>query len=358
MKKTGKIMKFNSSEVVDNNIDLKNLVKVSKEGYKDKEMSSKDLSRVEDNNKCFVEMTTVVANIKVSVTNVQYDKAYRILENQDNKEDDRVKCNEEVRNLVNGVAGMEIDSGRNGDSNSDGMGVDDVMINLSKEDANHDSHKELLEKCHNLRYPERIYNGDDLLNQQKKQKGNSEKITNHFTHVIRRVKKGSSPRYSKKTSLDNIKHGEQVDVLARRKRGALYTYIRLGDLDKGTKNGATFDRWEFDARERLKKKLTIYINFKVRSRFRNFHRWKWRKQKIQVVQIVNLRIERGTLTCGNGQRGKRKIDPQVILDKRMQGGDKVVYVLVLVQWASGIVGATWNWIEDVMKSFIRFFLDA
>ncbi|GKE04357.1 hypothetical protein Tco_1396375 [Tanacetum coccineum] len=143
MKKTGKIMKFNSSEVVDNNIDLKNLVKVSKEGYKDKEMSSKDLSRVEDNNKCFVEMTTVVANIKVSVTNVQYDKAYRILENQDNKEDDGVKCNEEVRNLVNGVASMEIDSGRNGDSNSDGMGVDDVVINFSKEDVNRDSHKEV-----------------------------------------------------------------------------------------------------------------------------------------------------------------------------------------------------------------------
>ncbi|GKC03546.1 hypothetical protein Tco_0995156 [Tanacetum coccineum] len=138
-----------SSEVVDNNIDLKNLVKVSKEGDKDEEMSSKDLT-------------------------------YRILENQDNKEDDGVKCNEEVRNFVNGVAGMEIDSGRNGDSNSDAMDVDDVVINLSKEDANRDSHKEVKTKksmeCGNeggnaatwcfdaYRYPECIYNGDDLLN--------------------------------------------------------------------------------------------------------------------------------------------------------------------------------------------------
>ncbi|GJT17405.1 hypothetical protein Tco_0876111 [Tanacetum coccineum] len=169
-----------SSEVVDNNIDSKNLVEVSKEGDKDEEMSSKDLSRDEDNNTCFVEMTTVVANIGMSVTNFQYNKAYHILENQDNKEDDGVKCNEEVRNFINGVAGMEIDSGRNGDSNSDAMGVDDVVINLSKEDVNRDSYKEvknikeyggkqdgnnkednelvlgvkLLEKCHNVRYVE------------------------------------------------------------------------------------------------------------------------------------------------------------------------------------------------------------
>ncbi|GJT81496.1 hypothetical protein Tco_1055838 [Tanacetum coccineum] len=53
------------------------------------------------------------------------------------------------------------------------------------------------------------------------------------------------------------------------------------------------------------------------------------------------------------------VGPQVILDKRMQkGGDKVVYVFVLVGWASGTVGATWKCIEDVMKSFIRFSLDA
>ncbi|GJW34690.1 hypothetical protein Tco_0057610 [Tanacetum coccineum] len=85
---------------------------VSKEGDKDEEMSSKYLSGVEDNN------------------------TY-------NKEDYGVKCNEEVRNLVNGIAGMQIDSGRNGDSNFDVMGVDDVIINLSKEDANRDSHKEV-----------------------------------------------------------------------------------------------------------------------------------------------------------------------------------------------------------------------
>ncbi|GJY25741.1 hypothetical protein Tco_0400467 [Tanacetum coccineum] len=87
----------------------------------------------------------------MSVTNFQYNKAYRILENQDNKEDDGVKCNKEVRNFVNGVAGIEIDSGRNGDSNSDAMDVDDVVINLSKEDANR---VKLLEKCHNVRYVE------------------------------------------------------------------------------------------------------------------------------------------------------------------------------------------------------------
>ncbi|GJX65939.1 hypothetical protein Tco_0300282, partial [Tanacetum coccineum] len=134
---------FGSTEVVDNNIDLKNLVEVSKEGDKDEEMSSKDLSRVVDNNTCYVEMTTKVANIRVSVTNVQYDKAYHLLEIQDNKEDDGVKCNEEVRNLVNGVPGMEIDSGRSGNSNSDAMEFDDVMINLDKEDAKRDSQKEV-----------------------------------------------------------------------------------------------------------------------------------------------------------------------------------------------------------------------
>ncbi|GKC70395.1 hypothetical protein Tco_1116278 [Tanacetum coccineum] len=132
-----------SSEVVDDNIDLKNFVEVSKKGNKDEEMSSKDLSGVEDNNTCFVEMTTEVTNIRVSVTNVQYDKAYRLLEYQDNKEDDGVKCNEEVRNLVNGVPGMEIDLGRNGDSNSDDMEVNDVALNLVKEDAKCDSHKEV-----------------------------------------------------------------------------------------------------------------------------------------------------------------------------------------------------------------------
>ncbi|GKC55925.1 hypothetical protein Tco_1083523 [Tanacetum coccineum] len=99
-------------------------------------MSSKDLSGVVDNNTCFVEMTTEVANIRVSVTNVQYDKAYRLLENQDNKVDDGVKCNEDERDLVNGVPGMEIDSRRNGDLNYDAMGVDDVVINSSKEDVN------------------------------------------------------------------------------------------------------------------------------------------------------------------------------------------------------------------------------
>ncbi|GJU75834.1 hypothetical protein Tco_1272904 [Tanacetum coccineum] len=125
-----------SSEVADNNIDLKNLVEVSKKGDKDEEMSSKDLSGVEDNNTCFVEMTTEVANIRVSVTNVQYDKAYRLLENQDNKEDDGVKCNEDVRDLVNVVPGMEIDSRRNGNSNYDAIGADDVVINSSKEDVN------------------------------------------------------------------------------------------------------------------------------------------------------------------------------------------------------------------------------
>ncbi|GJX65938.1 hypothetical protein Tco_0300281 [Tanacetum coccineum] len=82
-------------------------------------------------------MTTKVANIRVSVTNVQYDKAYRLLE------DDGVKCNEEVRNLVKGVPGMEIDSGRSGNSNFDAMEFDDVMINLDKEDAKRDSKKEV-----------------------------------------------------------------------------------------------------------------------------------------------------------------------------------------------------------------------
>ncbi|GJV66326.1 NAC domain-containing protein [Tanacetum coccineum] len=99
----GEDHEFESSEVVDNNIDLKNLVEVSKKGDKDEEMSSKDLSGVEDNNICFVEMTTKVANIK---------------------------------DLVNGVPGMEIDSHRNGDSNYDAMGVNDVVINSSKEDVN------------------------------------------------------------------------------------------------------------------------------------------------------------------------------------------------------------------------------
>ncbi|GJY50134.1 hypothetical protein Tco_0440090 [Tanacetum coccineum] len=34
-----------------------------------------------------------------------------------------------------------------------------------------------------------------------------------------------------------------------------------------------------------------------------------------------------------------------------KGGDKVVYVLMLIQWASGIVGVTWKWIEDASWSW-------
>nr|GEZ95581.1 triosephosphate isomerase, cytosolic-like [Tanacetum cinerariifolium] len=45
--------------------------------------------------------------------------------------------------LVNGVAGIEIDLGGNMYSNSDYMNVDDVGINLSKEDMNCDFHKEV-----------------------------------------------------------------------------------------------------------------------------------------------------------------------------------------------------------------------
>ncbi|GKE09571.1 hypothetical protein Tco_1413122, partial [Tanacetum coccineum] len=66
-----------------------------------------------------------------------------ILENQDKKVDDGVKWKEEERNLVNGVAGMEVDSGGNGYSNSDVMDVDDVVINLRKEDANRAFHEEV-----------------------------------------------------------------------------------------------------------------------------------------------------------------------------------------------------------------------
>nr|GEV87354.1 quinone oxidoreductase PIG3 [Tanacetum cinerariifolium] len=68
-----------------------------------------------------------------------------------------------------------------------------------------------------------------------------------------------------KFNLDNITHGKQVDVLDRRKRGALYEYIRLRDLYKSTKNGATFDRLEFDAKRRLKKKLTDYRRLYIRQ---------------------------------------------------------------------------------------------
>nr|GFA64115.1 hypothetical protein [Tanacetum cinerariifolium] len=50
---------------------------------------------------------------------------------------------ENGRDLVNGVAGMEVDSGGNGYSNSDVMDVDDVGINLSKEDVNRDFHEEV-----------------------------------------------------------------------------------------------------------------------------------------------------------------------------------------------------------------------
>nr|GEV97399.1 hypothetical protein [Tanacetum cinerariifolium] len=50
---------------------------------------------------------------------------------------------ENGRDLVNGVAGMEVDSGGNGYSNSDVMDVDDVRINLSKSDANCDFHEEV-----------------------------------------------------------------------------------------------------------------------------------------------------------------------------------------------------------------------
>ncbi|GKB39792.1 hypothetical protein Tco_0884734 [Tanacetum coccineum] len=96
-----------------------------KEGDKDEEMSSKYLSGVEDNNTCFVEMTTVVANIRVSVTNVQHNKAYRILENQDNKEDYGVKCNEEERIVNDSWAGNAKDFRVEWDiSNFDVMGVE------------------------------------------------------------------------------------------------------------------------------------------------------------------------------------------------------------------------------------------
>nr|GEV05086.1 putative reverse transcriptase domain-containing protein [Tanacetum cinerariifolium] len=43
----------------------------------------------------------------------------------------------------NGVAGIEVDSGGNGYSNSDVMDADDVGINLSKEDANRDFHEKV-----------------------------------------------------------------------------------------------------------------------------------------------------------------------------------------------------------------------
>ncbi|GJV39993.1 hypothetical protein Tco_1418433 [Tanacetum coccineum] len=82
-----------------------------------------------------------------------------------------------------------------------------------------------------------------------------------------------------KFNLDNITHGKQVDVLDKRKRDALYEYIRLRDLYKSTKNGATFDRLEFDAKRRLKKKLTGNINFKFRGRFKGLHRLRWRRWK-------------------------------------------------------------------------------
>nr|GEU65095.1 hypothetical protein [Tanacetum cinerariifolium] len=105
----GEDHEIESSEVVDNNIDLKILVEVRKERDKDEGISSKELSRVKDNNTYFMEMTAVFANIRMSVTIFQYNKAYHIMENQDNKKDNWVKCNEEVRNFVNSVAGMEID---------------------------------------------------------------------------------------------------------------------------------------------------------------------------------------------------------------------------------------------------------
>nr|GEY04216.1 hypothetical protein [Tanacetum cinerariifolium] len=113
------------------------------------------------------------------------------------------------------------------------------------------------------RFSEYIHDGDDLLNQPK------------ITCVDKRVTKVLSPRHSKTTNLDNIKRGEHVDVRARIKRCALYTYFRLGDLDKRAKKGEIFYCLEFDARRRPKKKRTSNVNFKFRSRFKGFHRWKW-----------------------------------------------------------------------------------
>nr|GEX73620.1 alpha/beta hydrolases superfamily protein [Tanacetum cinerariifolium] len=77
---------------------------------------------------------------------------------KDKKVDDGVKWNEEGRDLVNSVAGIVVDSGGNGYSNSDVMDVDDVGINLRKEDANRDFHEEVKnsKECDGSPYLERI----------------------------------------------------------------------------------------------------------------------------------------------------------------------------------------------------------
>nr|GEV69546.1 putative reverse transcriptase domain-containing protein [Tanacetum cinerariifolium] len=201
-------------------------------------------SCVKDSWEVIDEHVSLMGIDKVCETNV-------ILENQDKKVDDGVKWNEEGRDLVNGVAGMEVDSGGNGYSNFDVIDVDDVGINLSKEDANRNFDEEvknskecdgsplmemitevaknknlvrlseevdkdnksallhastIVEKIkdagvksvsHDQEVLESINEDDELLKQQKKKKGAVSKMAEWFIRVKSHIQNGSfdSPGY-------------------------------------------------------------------------------------------------------------------------------------------------------------------
>nr|GEW54623.1 hypothetical protein [Tanacetum cinerariifolium] len=104
-------------------------------------------------------------------------------------------------------------------------------------------------------------------------------------------------------------------------------------------------------------KLQPYMLISVRK---SHHK----KFSANVYDSYQVTVERGKVAYKLEMLEKAKIHlvfyaSQLKKDKRMQKeGDKVVYVLVLAEWTSGNVGATWKCIEDVMKSFIRPSLDA
>ncbi|GKE60385.1 quinone oxidoreductase PIG3, partial [Tanacetum coccineum] len=182
----------------------------------------------------------------------------------------------------------------------------------------------LLGEGHGLRFSE-----DDLL-KQKEEKDDKEKF-----------------------NLDNITHGKQVDVLYRRKRGALYEYIRLRDLYKSRKNGATFDRLEFDAKRRLKKKLTGNINFKFRGRFKGLHRLRWRRWKkirgasgirqFQMVDYRRLYIRRGKYLPPKGESECSGLECSGVVEtvvnnvSRSKVGDQVCALLSSGGYAEKVV---------------------
>nr|GEU46128.1 aspartate--tRNA ligase 2, cytoplasmic-like [Tanacetum cinerariifolium] len=215
--------------------------------------------------------------------------------------------------------------------------------------------------------------GDDKLYQQRRWAEDLEKETKSFINAVSQAGIGlrvlSSIKLTSGLELDT-----QFGVL-KRKLSHLDVKSVIGHLESGGLGYVKFDMWKWPTRKKINGTQCIIKPMKWK-----FDMWRWPKRKKErkkesYVKLMfwyeDLYQEFGLECCrkkavvllfmfdavvdGSSKiRKENEVKTKFAREgiKKIKGckgggGDKVVYVLVRVEWASGNVGATWKCIEDV-----------